>query len=250
MWLACFALTIGYLAMPVSAAPVLSGLVNFSTDGAGSASAGQIWNTLGSDGWFNLYVTQPNSGLGGAFLNAGNAAGTSISQILNPGTYQFYFFGEPGGDTGFAGLNLFFDGDDTNPGISVYGPTDHSPSPPFSTFAANSGPNTLTLDALSLVPGAGTLTYVSGDTTVTLMDYQWSTPEVYGVDRVQGYDDFPTGAPDFVGSITLEVSTAAVPEPTSMATLGLIACGMGVVSRIRSRKQRQGRHDGSMPVSL
>jgi hypothetical protein len=48
-------------------------------------------------------------------------------------SYTYYIFSQPNGGYSFDALNLFFDGNNSTPGISVFGPIDSS------AFAPNSG---------------------------------------------------------------------------------------------------------------
>lgn len=180
---------------------VLTGVVAFSTDASGAAG-GQIWNTLGGDGRWNLYVTRDN--LNAPFLNSGNGLGARINVPLPVGTHTFFLFAQPDSDPGRFGLNIFFNGDDTTPGISVFAPTDLPPSPPFPAFLANSNSATLQLNS-SRTHGAGTLTFVDGTFTVTLTNYRWSRPEVETTNRVQAFNNVPGSGNDFVGQFTLTV---------------------------------------------
>ena len=191
----------------VNAAAVnLTGAIQFSTNNSGNAtSGGQVWNTLGGDSHFNLYAIDGD--LGGAFINSGNGPATSINVPLPDGDYLLTIHGEQGGsDTGFAGLNLFFNGDNSTPGISVFAPlkTSMASDPAVS---ANSG-STRKLDGTS-TPGAGTLTYVNGSTRVTLTRYFWAIPSVFTSDRVSSSNNVPSGNNDYIGQFLLSVRSGA-----------------------------------------
>jgi len=205
----------------LAGATTLTGLVNFSADAAGNFSGGQVWNTLGGDAPFNLYVDN-----GGGFINHGNAALASINLALVPGVQTFAIWGQPGAPNLFEGLNLFFNGANGTPGISAKNNTNSSGA----GVTPNSG-STLTL-AAAAVAGANTLVFVDGTTTVTLTAYSWNTPGQNTVDRVQGYDDTPGGGADFVGSFTLNVVNAAVPEP---ATALLLIPALGALALLKKR---------------
>jgi len=197
----------------------LTGAGQFSTDPSGTFSGGQYWNTLASgSSSFNIYLTAANSGIGGAFVNSGNLdATTRINIPLTPGVYTFHYFGQPGTDVGAFGLNLFFNGNDASPGISVFAPTDQPPSPPYPGFLANASATTPQLDHAFSTAGSGTLFFSDGTHQVSLIDYRWSNPLVEGLDRVQGFNNVPDGLNDFVGHFTLVVNT--VPEPGSVALI-------------------------------
>lgn len=209
---------------PATADLILTGALEFSSDGSGNSFGGQIWNSLGGDGMSNLYVTQANSGTAGTFLNTGDTNPSArINVSLTPGTYTFHIFGDPGADVGNNGLNLFFNSDDINPRISVFAPSDQSPSPPYPAFSANSSTNTVDLQG-GTVSGSGNLVYSDGQLSVALTEYRWSNPSVENLDRVFNFGDSSNGTSDFVGHFTLEVS--AVPEPSSFALVGFVAGGV------------------------
>ena len=133
----------------------LTGLTEFTTNGSGAwPLGGASYNTHGGDGAWNVYVTAPNSGPNGAFLNSGNAAGASLNvDISAPGTYTFYFYGQ-GTTLATAGLNLFFNGalPQSAPGISAFGAVNGT------SFSANGASSTLPLSYNGgTFPGANSL---------------------------------------------------------------------------------------------
>ena len=214
---------------------ILTGAVEFSTDSHGTSDSSNIWNTLGLadehvNTAANLYVTTPNTGINGTFLNSGDGPQTRLSYDLSsPGTYQFFIFGDPGFERNFYGLNLFFDGVDSSPRISAFGDLDVTPSPPFPAFTANSSAFTRDLSNSNFVPGSGSLTYTAGGLSVSLSDYHWSAPFVESLDRVDYLNNVPSGRFDQVGSFTLQVSATAVPEPNTLYLLVIGAiCLAGV----------------------
>ncbi len=185
----------------------LTGLLSFSTDSGGSETGGQVWDTVpGAGGFYDLFVAPgtPNGnpdGLTSPFINGPSDAQASINIPLQPGENMFTIFGEPGLSTGYEGLNLFFGGSNL-PSISAFAPTRaDSTVPPFSPDSGR----TIALNDGTRVPGAGTVTFNDGGTPITLTDFFWADPYVYGVDRVEAYDANPDGYPDFVGSFTLMV---------------------------------------------
>jgi len=198
-----------WLAGPGTAAaqPTLTGLINFSTTNTGASTGTNVWNTLGAEPIPNLYVS--SSANGDVIMNPGNTAvSTAINVPLASGTNQFSLYADsPTNTPAFYGLNLFFDGNNTTPGISVFVPLNSS------SFVANGSPTTLALDG-SPTPGAGTLSFTGDGFTATLTNYTWSAPTVNNLDRVSPFDNVPNGNNDFVGTFTLEVSP--VPEPGSL----------------------------------
>lgn len=189
-------------ASPGWAQVVLTGAFNFSTNSSGAVlgAEGQGWNTLSGDPvwglWFarNADATSP--------INGPVNSQVGISIPLESGqSYKFYIFGQPNGSIGFNGLNLFFDGNDSTPGISVFGRTNSS------LFSADSS-TTYTLTGTGVV-GAGRTYYTSGATTVVLTGYNWNSPSNMSPDVCQPLVFEPGDGPDFYGSFTLHVSPAA-----------------------------------------
>lgn len=199
----------------------LTGLLQQGTGTNGQTAGSPIWNTLGNEVSFaNIYLTQPNAGYTAPLINSGNGANASISVPLTQGTYQFYFFtmGFWDNNPGQYGLNLFFNGDNTNPGIAAF-----SSAGVGSATPVQSGLNTLSLDGDNgnQVPAPGALTYTANGLSVTLTGYGFGQPGVFGgpaLDRVGNLDSQPDGYLDSVGFFDLTV--APVPEPSTLA----IAC--------------------------
>jgi len=213
-----------------------TGLLQQGTSSTGQTAGSPIWNTLGNETAFaNLYITQPNAGYSAPFLNHGNGASASISYALTAGTYQFYFFCDafPNNNPGNYGLNLFFNGDNTNPGIAAYSPSG----------VDNATPVGLGLPTLSLngsdttVSAPGALTYSANGLSVTLTDYGFGQSGVFSptLDRVGNLNDAPDGSLDGVGFFDLTV--AVVPEPSALAigclaVLVLLARKLNCISHI------------------
>ncbi len=219
-----------------AAATTLSGLTEFSTDASGNAAGGQLWNTLGGDFIFNLYVAPGPIAANNAFVNHGDGALTSIDIPLTMGANTFSIFGQPGADTGHAALNLFFNGNGSIPGISVFAATQTGALEP--SFAANGGTTlALALGAFVSVPGANTLSFVDGSNTITLTDDFWAIPSVFNLDRVSAFNDSPSGTSNFVGQFTLTVSgPTPVPEPSTLVLFGVGLVGLtGVAWRRQSK---------------
>jgi hypothetical protein len=207
------------LTAPLQAAN-LTGAVHFSAGAAGEYTGGQLWNTVGGDGLYNLYLIES-----GSPVNSGNGASTSPNFALVAGnTYVFEIRGEPGANFANFGLNLMFDGL-TAPSISVFRQVNGGGS-----IAANSNANTGALTGAT-VAGSGVLSFVSGADTITLTDYSWFVSPTAASDAVNAFNNTPSGANDFIGSFTLEVTTeTAIPEP---ATLVLLAAGLVMIASMR-----------------
>lgn len=231
----------------------LTGLLQQGTQANGQTAGSPIWNTLGNELSFaNIYLTQPNVGYTASFLNSGNGAGTSISYGLTSGTYTFYFFvmGFWDNNPGQYGLNLFFDGNNNaSPGIAAY------------SVAGVNNPNVVQagLDTLPLsvdinysapapgtyiytatpVPALGTLTYTANGLNVTLTDYGFGEPGVFGgsaLDRIGNLDSQLDLALDSVGFFTLNVTP--IPEPSSLAVAGVGALII-FLSLLRGRQSQR-----------
>ncbi len=128
------------LMVPLSAYPqtTLTGAIQFATDSTGAFSLNQSWNTLGGDLCWDLWLAQnPDAS---SPVNGPSDAQAAINIPLAAGnSYRFYIFGAPDLSISFNGLNLFFDGDNSTPGISVFGATNSS------LFSPNTSSGTRTL---------------------------------------------------------------------------------------------------------
>jgi hypothetical protein len=121
--------------------------------------------------------------------------------------------------TTFA-LNLFFNGDDFNPGISAEGGT--RIGLPIPAFTPNGASSTWSLNDFYAAPGANSLVFVDGGTTVTLTEYWWARYDVFLQDVVQEFNNTPGSTYDYVGRFTLEVT----PEPSTLLLLGPALAGL------------------------
>src|SRR4051812_14108316 len=146
----------------------LTGLVEFSTDSSGNFFNGSVWNTRGGDTAVNLWVAQGTNS-SGPFLNRPTDSQAGISLPPTLGENTFTFVATAGGFTPNHGLNLFFNGDNTNPRISVFAPTQTSNPPP--AFSVNASASTLTL-AFRPVAAANSLVFIHGDQRIELTDYR------------------------------------------------------------------------------
>jgi hypothetical protein len=207
-----------------SNATTLSGLVEATTSTTGSYIADQRWSTQGNGSIVDLFVIGSSNISTGAFINGPSDSQTAISITLTPGTYKFSFLGGGGVDPNNtnSGLNIYFNGSTSTPGISVFGPVQSSATVP--SFSPDGASATEGFN-LATVPGANSIIYSDGANQVTLTSYSWALPSVNNVDRVtqpnSGFSSVgPDGNPDWVGQITLNV--VAVPEP---GTGGLMAAG-------------------------
>jgi hypothetical protein len=155
------------LLVPLPAYPqtTLTGAIQFSTNSTGAFSGGQIWNTLGGDSYYDLWLALNPDATSPVNGPSDPHAGIAIP-LAAGSSYKFYIFGQPGCcATGANGLNLFFDGNNSTPGISAFGAIN-------STGFVPDGSSTLTLQGAP-VAGSGNTTYSSGGVIVVLDGYNW-----------------------------------------------------------------------------
>lgn len=178
----------------------LTGAIELSTDLNGAFSNQDHWNTIGGDASWVLWLAQnPDATMP---INGPGVEEAGISIPLNVGhTYRFYTFASPDNPLTYAGLNLFFNGDSTSPGISVSGALNNT------LYSATRG-SSLGLD-LQTVPGAGKAFYHSGDATAVLTSYTFNGPATPPGDVCQPEMFVPGGGPDLFGAFTLHVFPAA-----------------------------------------
>jgi hypothetical protein len=117
-------------------------------------------------------------------------------------SYKLYTFTSTANAFTFDGLNLFFNGDNTDPGISVFGALNST------AFAAN-GSATYSLN-IGSIPGAGKAFYTSGNATAVLVEYTFNSPATPPGDVCQPETFAPGGGPDLFGSFTLQIFPSAV----------------------------------------
>ena len=193
-----------FMVVPLSARAqtTLTGAIQFSTNSTGAFYDGQIWNTLGGDHWWDLWLAlNPDAT---SPVNGPSDAQSGISIPLEVGrTYKYYIFSEPNATFSFVGLNLFFDGSNSTPGISIFGAVNGS------NFAPNAS-TSLTLQGDS-VAGSGSASYNSSGIVVVLSGFDWNTAATPPGDVCPSYTFAPLsgGAADFSGSFTLQVWPAA-----------------------------------------
>ncbi|HUA68827.1 MAG TPA: hypothetical protein VMA13_09795 [Candidatus Saccharimonadales bacterium] len=217
------------LALPLASVygqTYLTDITLFSADAYGNFIPPDIYETRYNE---NFDVWIQSGALGGPFLN-GPTSETAQPNILLPlGVDTFTLPTSPGADAPLFGINLFFNGSVT-PSISAYGLMLTAPSEPH-LFLADSAPNTTAPDGLT-IPGAGTLSFVSGNEQITLTDFYFATPSVYNVDMVGAFSTGPDGKDDYVGGITLSVTS--VPEPQlSLWIIGLLSGMVATYRRVR-----------------
>src|ERR1700733_10484306 len=154
-----------FLLLPFSAYPqaTLTGAVQFSTNSSGAFNhfqngGGQYWVTAGDDIGYGLWLALDANAV--SPVNGPSDADAGISIPLVAGrSYKYYIFGQPGltnaGPFSYSGLNLFFDGNNSTPGISAYGALNSL------TFLPDQG-TTLTWQGAYVAGSAATLRSVDG----------------------------------------------------------------------------------------
>lgn len=210
-------------------ATVLSGMMQFTSNAMGGANGGGTWNTQGGDGISNLWILNPY-GLPGVFnVNGPADANAGISVSLTPGLFVFDIYGDPGvgNPNNWATLNLFFNGNTVNPGITAMRSTVF---PPVGAFGSTLSSGTLSL-AGTPTTGAGSLVFNDGMHNVVITEYWFaqSGTQLFA-DIGSAFVETPNGIGDFVGRVELTVT--AVPAPGAAALLGM----MGVVAGKRRRR--------------
>ena len=206
----------------------LTGAIVYATDVNGAPNT-DGWNTLGGDTVNNIYIRQQ-----AAFINGpGNGADARINVNLSvPGTYSFFMYGDGGSQNDHHALNLFFDGNDSTPRISVFAATDTTGT--TTAFTANSNANSRNLGYFGSVPAANTASYSDLGRTITVTAFGWSAPSVTNQNFVSPFSIAPNEVNDYTGRFTLTVTGTATPEPGSFALLGAaVLTGAGFMRRKR-----------------
>lgn len=194
-----------FLMVPLPAFPqtTLTGAMLFSTTSTGAWNNYSELNTVGGDNWWDLWLAlNPDAT---SPVNGPSDAEAGISIPLQVGkSYKYYFFGSGpccSSSESFTALNLFFDGNGSTPGISVFGALN---SPSFVPDANT----TITLEA-EPVPGAATSFYNAGSEIVVMSGYVANAPATPPGDVCQPFEFSPGGSLSFFGSFSLQVWPAA-----------------------------------------
>lgn len=214
----------------------LTGVLEFQTDANGNFNSGGFFNTNRPDGPFDLAVIAgpaATSAASGTFLNDPTSARVSIN-LATPGTFTFTVLGGIDSAGAFNGLNLFFNGNDSTPGISVF-----APQAGAGAFSPNTG-STSNLQVTAAAPGAGA-TFTANGFTATVSEFRFGNAGVYSppVDRLgRDIDSGPDGQLDAVGQFTLVVTTSAITAAPEPGTVALVAMGlMGTAGMVIRRRK-------------
>jgi hypothetical protein len=201
-------------AATIASAQVLTGFNYYLSDVNGNRLGAGVWNTVGGDVTWNIYVRQ-----GSGFLNPGDGALTSPSINMSaPGTYFIETYQEA-----FANHNgtyytasFYFD-NSLVPQIAVVNRIGGGLSYTLPTVATLSG-----MSGFETVPNPVSATY--GNITLTAHD---SFSDV-SLDRVSAYNNFANNNRDIYSAMVFTV----VPEPASLAVIGI-----GVAAMLRRRRR-------------
>ena len=251
---------LGVLALPVAARAVsLSGIVLYATDDFGNPNGvntilnnelqAQLWLTAPNSHWYVLGVWAglPPDALRIAPLNS--PADFTIEYPLVEGENDFTLLGQPGpltrGDDylNYA-VNLYFDGNLDQPGISVLIPRNSPPSgSPPSANRANTGQiYSLSLQSLNIDPQTLTA-YDDGVERVTVSAASFLPPEAFGVDfdlvsphRLAPSPSGDQNAADYIGVVKIMVEPDATgdggpargPGPQGFGVLPGVGIGQAV----------------------
>jgi len=215
----------------------LTDMVAFGADATGSfAGQPDVTDTRPNGNFINWIQ---NGASGGAFLNGPTDTAAQPNISLSLGVHSFRILSAPGIDNPNFGINLFFNGSQY-PSISAFGPMLTSAQQPHIFAADGAAVTPQAFPPNGNLPGAGTLSFVSGNELVTLTDFYWATPSVYGLDLTGQFSTGADGQLDYVGGITLNVT--AVPEPQAPALLLIYSffclVGMQVFSSHRPALKR------------
>ena len=224
---------LGVLALPVTARAVsLSGIVLYAADDFGNPNGvktilnneldAQLWLTAPNGNWYVLGVWTglPPDALRVAPLN--NPRDFSVEYPLTEGENDFTLLGQPGpltrGDDYLRyAVNLYFDGNLDQPGISVLFPRNSPPdgSPPSVNKANPGNIYSLSLQSLNIDPQTLTA-YDDGVDRVTVSAASFLPPETFGVDfdLVSPHQLAPSpvgsdNAADYIGVLKIMVEADA-----------------------------------------
>ncbi|MEA3365841.1 MAG: hypothetical protein U9Q79_09410, partial [Candidatus Hydrogenedentes bacterium] len=150
----CFS---GFVSANSLAETSLTGITVFACNEHGTVNPALRFNSGPVDPAWDLFVARAkeNPSAAPVWLNRED---NRIHVPLSPGTHTFVLHFDSPGLERFMGINLFFDSDESAPGISAYVDTETAgPSPPRPNSAAKTHGLPITD-----IPGSGTLTFRSG----------------------------------------------------------------------------------------
>lgn len=201
----------------------LAGILVYPCDENGDALMRTAWHTSPSPeaNIIGVAASLPKAGgsLNAPFLNLPDG---SLDQALTPGTsiltgFMQYRWGE---FPEHACLNLYFNGDDRNPGIAAI---TNATGPVYPgtilAFRRNTAPLLLSMD-LREVSNYGDLSFTDDENRVVLNGFFFAHPNrpFVSVDRVGQHGLVPDGTPDAILVIQYEVAPQPTPNTAGSGT--------------------------------
>ncbi len=191
-------------AVKLTALQIISGDANGKIQGVGA----HRFRTTNHGGQPCTFVVKGDA-LDGEIINGPGPSQNGIDIPLSAGTHTFTVYAEKYNSYTWAHytLNLHFDMSNSAQ-ISAVAPLNTNSTQFFPPFLANK-------EYTEDIPGhpvlaPNSLLYKSGQVTVTLASYHFSTPTLFNKDRVSPFEAKANNTADYVGQFTLEV--VAPPE--------------------------------------
>jgi uncharacterized protein (TIGR03437 family) len=198
--------------LPASkAATTLTGLQVISTDPSGNADlqSPQAWNTRNTSGRTKLWII--NGDIDKPFLNGPTHLEAGIDIPMTSGTYTYSLFAEPINTVLKPHYSLsFFFNLDANPAITVFTQLNTTSNQFFPDWFPVADKNRVATMDGPTAQSNGKVEFVNGQTKVTVTSFSFSAPSVFKQDRVDRFRNGKSGAVDFIGQFTIQVS--APPE--------------------------------------
>ncbi len=191
-------------AVAAQAEPKLTGVYITSTDASGKLQGvgAHHFKTFDHGGQPSVWLIEGDD-VNAPIINGPDQAHNSIVRSLPVGTHTYTILAEKYNTSSWTqyALNLYFDFQG-EPSISGWAPLNIQSKDFFPPFTTNPGPM-LGVNGAKPSPG---LIYKSGQIEVKLTAFQFSTPTLFGVDRVSPFEVKANKTLDYVGSFTVEVS--------------------------------------------